>query len=94
MYSRPYAGSRRRGYRLPAIAARINHKMMRATMGLKSNIPRVGKTRRRGASTGSVIWLTTWLILSSKGWGRAPAMGMTKDRITLVKMAMVNRMMM
>ena len=71
----------------------ISQSTTSATMGLKSNVPKVGSTRRMGPRIGSVIWLITEFILINSGCGRAPASGITKESITLAKMATVNNVM-
>ena len=67
-------------------------KMTMTTMGLKSNVPMVGNTRRMGPRIGSVNWFTSALIFNKIGWGLAPAMGITKDRIARATMAKIKRL--
>lgn len=39
----------------------------KAIIGVRSNIPKGGTTRRIGARSGSVIWFSNWLIVSIIG---------------------------
>lgn len=62
--------------------------IMMATMGLRSRFPTLGITRRRGPKMGSVIWLTTVMALTSRGWGWPPERGTTHERITRANITM------
>ena len=87
-----YKGGGRQNRR--ATTSRINHRTTSATIGLKSNIPKVGSTRRSGASTGSVIWLTNEVMLMSRGCGLLPAKGAMNERITRANMTTVRSVIM
>ena len=65
--------------------------MINTAMGLKSRPPKLGRLRRIGPRTGSVTRFTRVLMVISMGWGLGPVMGITNDRITRAKIAMVAR---
>ena len=83
-----------RGYptvRVKAHRTNSNNKM--ATIGLRSNMPKRGRTRRIGVKIGSVIWFIQVLMLTNIGCGLPPDNGTMNDRIeraTMKKMKSVN----
>ncbi len=58
-----------------------------AAIGLRSNMPNVGRTRRIGEIMGSVIWMISVLMLTSIGCGLLPVIGTINDRIDRATMA-------